>query len=110
MIFLDALIVNVALPDIGTAFDVGESGLQWMVTAYSLAMAVSMMTGATVADRWGRKHLDVAGLAVFVAASVACGLAPSIAVLNAARAVQGLAAAAVNVTSSASSSAASTPI
>ena len=99
MIFLDALIVNVALPDIGTAFDVGESGLQWMVTAYSLAMAASMMTGATVADRWGRKHLYVAGLAVFVAASVACGLAPSIAVLNAARAVQGLAAAAVNVTS-----------
>lgn len=108
MIFLDALIVNVALPDIGAAFGTGESGLQWTVTAYSLAMAVSMMTFAAVADRWGRRRLYVGGLVVFGTASVACGLAPTIEVLNAARGVQGLAAAAVNVTSLALVSAAFT--
>jgi EmrB/QacA subfamily drug resistance transporter len=99
MIFLDALIVNVALPSIQKSFDVGESGLQWVVTAYSLGMAVAIMSSATLADIYGRRRLYLAGIAVFTAASVACGLAPSIGVLNAARAVQGVAAATVNVTS-----------
>jgi len=99
MIFLDALIVNVALPSIQSDFRVGESGLQWVVTAYSLGMAVAIMSAGTLADILGRKRLYLVGVALFTASSLACGFAPSIEVLNAARAVQGVAAATVNVTS-----------
>lgn len=99
MIFLDALIVNVALPDIQRAFGVGEAGLQWVVAAYSLGMAVAIMSAATLADLHGRRLLYVIGVAVFTTASVACGLAPSLEVLNVARGVQGVAAATANVTS-----------
>ena len=99
MIYLDALIVNVALPSIQTDFRVGESGLQWVVTAYSLGMAVAIMSAGTLADLFGRRRVYLAGIALFTASSIACGLARSIDVLNAARAVQGIAAATVNVTS-----------
>jgi len=99
MIFLDALIVNVALPSIQQDFRVGESGLQWVVTAYSLGMAVAIMSAGTLADIFGRKRLYLAGIALFTASSVACGMAGSLDLLNAARAVQGVAAATVNVTS-----------
>src|SRR5882724_2452560 len=99
MIFLDALIVNVALPAIQSDFKVGESGLQWVVTAYSLGMAIAIMSGGTLADIYGRRKLYLAGIALFTAASAACGMASSLEVLNLARAVQGVAAAAVNVTS-----------
>src|SRR5450432_58174 len=99
MIFLDALIVNVALPSIQTDFKVGESGLQWVVTAYSLGMAVAIMSAATLADIHGRKRLYLAGIALFTASSAACGMAGSLDLLNLARAIQGVAAATVNVTS-----------
>jgi EmrB/QacA subfamily drug resistance transporter len=99
MIYLDALIVNVALPSIQTDFKVGESGLQWVVTAYSLGMAVAIMSAGTLADIFGRRKLYLAGIALFTVSSVACGMAGSLEVLNAARAVQGVAAATVNVTS-----------
>jgi EmrB/QacA subfamily drug resistance transporter len=99
MIYLDALIVNVALPSIQTDFKVGESGLQWVVTAYSLGMAVAIMSAGTLADLFGRRRLYLSGIALFTASSIACGLAGSIGFLNAARAVQGIAAATVNVTS-----------
>ncbi|HEY1434005.1 MAG TPA: DHA2 family efflux MFS transporter permease subunit [Thermoanaerobaculia bacterium] len=99
MIFLDALIVNVALPSIQMDFKVGEAGLQWVVTAYSLGMAIAIMSAGTLADIHGRRKLYFAGIALFTASSVACGLAQSLDVLNAARAIQGVAAATVNVTS-----------
>jgi EmrB/QacA subfamily drug resistance transporter len=99
MIFLDALIVNVGLPDIQRTFGVGEAGLQWVVAAYSLGMAVFIMSAATLADLHGRRRWYVAGIVVFTAASIACGLAPSLEVLNVARGVQGVAAATTNVTS-----------
>ncbi|MGB8437363.1 MAG: DHA2 family efflux MFS transporter permease subunit [Burkholderiales bacterium] len=99
MIFLDALIVNVALPSIQTSFDVGEEGLQWVVAAYSLGMAVFIMTAATLADLQGRRRWYVIGITVFVLASIVCGIAPSLDVLNIARGVQGVAAATANVTS-----------
>jgi EmrB/QacA subfamily drug resistance transporter len=99
MIFLDALIVNVALPDIQAEFGVGEEGLQWVVTAYSLGMAVFIMSGATVADLHGRKKVFLAGVTVFTLASLACGLAPNLAFLNVSRGIQGVAAAVANVTS-----------
>jgi len=99
MIFLDALIVNVALPSIQAGFGVGEDGLQWVVTAYSLGMAVIIMTAATLADVHGRRRWFLIGIVVFTLASGVCGMAPSLEVLNIARGVQGLAAATVNVTS-----------
>ena len=99
MIFLDALIVNVALPDIQRGFGVGEAGLQWVVAAYSLGMAIFIMQAATLADLYGRRRWYVAGIAVFTLASIACGLAPSLDMLNFARGVQGVAAATANVTS-----------
>ena len=99
MIFLDALIVNVGLPAIQAEFRVGEAGLQWVVTAYSLGMAVFIMSSATLADLHGRRRLYLAGIALFTAASIACGLAPDLDALNVARGVQGAAAAAVTVTS-----------
>jgi EmrB/QacA subfamily drug resistance transporter len=99
MIFLDALIVNVALPSIQAGFAVGEEGLQWVVAGYSLGMAVFIMTAATLADLHGRRRWYVTGITVFTLASIVCGIAPSLEVLSVARCVQGVAAATVNVTS-----------
>jgi EmrB/QacA subfamily drug resistance transporter len=99
MIFLDALIVNVALPAIQSDFRVGEAGLQWVVTAYSLGMAIAIMSSGTVADIYGHRKLYLAAIALFTVGSAACGMASSLGALNLARAVQGVAAATVNVTS-----------
>ena len=100
MIYLDALIVNVALPAIQSDFKVGEAGLQWgVVTVYSLGMAIAMMSAGTAADIYGLRKLYLGGIALSTAASAACGMAFSLEVLNLARAVQGVAAATVNVTS-----------
>ncbi len=99
MIYLDALIVNVALPAIQSDFKVGETGLQWVVTAYSLGMTIAIMSSGTAADIYGRRKLYLFGIALFTAASAACGMASSVEALNFSRAVQGVAAAMVNVTS-----------
>src|SRR4029450_14098238 len=98
MIYLDALIVNVALPAIQSDCKVGEAGLQWVVTAYSLGMAIAMMSAGTAADIYGLRKLYLGGIALFTAASAACGMAFSLEVLNLARAVPGVAAGAANVT------------
>src|SRR5262245_37879798 len=94
MIYLDALIVNVALPVIQSDFEVGEAGLQWVVTAYSLGMAIAMMSSGTAADIYGLRKLYLAGIALFTAASAACRMAVSLAVLNLAGAGRGVACAA----------------
>jgi len=99
MIFLDATIVNVAIPDIQRHFDTGEAGIQWVVAAYSLTMAMFIMTGATFGDLRGRRLAYVLGIVIFCLASAACALAPSLSVLVAARGVQGVGAAVVNVAS-----------
>src|SRR5262247_1795790 len=99
MIYLDALIVNVALPAIQSDFGVGESGLQWVVTAYSLGMTIAIMSSGTLADIYGRRKLYLAGIALFTVASAACGMTSSLVFLNLARGIQGIAAATVNVTS-----------
>src|SRR5256714_1949531 len=96
MIYLDALIVNVALPAIQSDFKVGEAGLQWGGTAYSLGMTIAIMSSATAADIYGRRKLYLCGIVLFTLASAACGMASSVETLNLARAVQGVAAATVN--------------
>jgi EmrB/QacA subfamily drug resistance transporter len=99
MIFLDAMIVNVAIPDIQHEFDAGESGIQWVVAAYSLTMAMFMMSGGTFGDHSGRRRAYMVGIVVFCVASLGCGLAPDIEVLVVSRGLQGVGAAIVNVAS-----------
>ncbi len=99
MIFVDATIVNVALPDIQADFGGGEGSLQWVVAAYTLTMAMFMMSSASAADRFGRRRVFLIGIVVFALGSALCGLAPSLETLSAARALQGIGAAILNVTS-----------
>lgn len=99
MIFLDATIVNVAIPDIQRHFDTGEAGIQWVVAAYSLTMAMFMMTGATFGDLRGRRRAYVIGIVLFSVASAACSAAPTLWFLVGARGLQGIGAAVVNVAS-----------
>ncbi|CAM5498419.1 MFS transporter OS=Streptomyces tendae OX=1932 GN=F3L20_25895 PE=4 SV=1 [Streptomyces tendae] len=93
LISLDALIVTVALPDIGRGLDVGMSGLQWVVDGYTLMFAALMLSAGALSDRIGAKRTFGGGLVLFVLASAACGLAPALGVLVAARLLQGMAAA-----------------
>ncbi len=93
MVILDASIVNVALPSIGRALGLSQGGLSWVVNAYVLTFGGFLLLGGRLADLLGRRWMFMTSLAVFSAASLAGGLAPSGAALVAARAVQGLAAA-----------------
>ncbi|MEV0322207.1 MFS transporter [Streptomyces sp. NPDC050658] len=95
LITLDASVVNVALPAIGDALGGGMSGLQWVVDAYTLAFAALMLSTGALSDRVGATRAYALGITVFTAASVACGLAPSLPALIGARVVQGVAAAVV---------------
>jgi MFS family permease len=70
--------------------DAGINGLEWTVNAYTLTFAVFLLTGAALGDRFGRRRMFAVGTAVFTAASAAAALAPSIAALDVARAVQGV--------------------
>lgn len=93
VITLDATIVNVALPAIRDDFGAGMRGLQWVLDSYTLMFAALLLSAGAVSDRIGAHRAVGTGMAVFVAASVACGLAPNVGVLIAARAVQGAGAA-----------------
>jgi EmrB/QacA subfamily drug resistance transporter len=93
MLMLDIAVVNTALSRIAEDLDTGLSGLQWVVDAYTLALASVVLTAGALADRLGRRRLFTYGLAIFTVASLACGLAQDIVMLNAARAVQGVGAA-----------------
>jgi EmrB/QacA subfamily drug resistance transporter len=95
MVALDALVVSTALADMGRDFGASIEALEWTVNAYTLSFAVLLMTGAAMGDRYGRRGVFAVGLALFVAASAACALAPSIGWLIAARAFQGVGAALV---------------
>lgn len=92
---LDALIVNVALPEIGRGFGGGITGLQWVVDGYTLMFAALLLSAGSITDRVGARRAFGAGLALFVAASAACGFAPNLGVLIAARLVQGAGAAVI---------------
>ncbi|MGW5464268.1 MFS transporter [Streptomyces sp. NPDC003996] len=93
LVLLDVTIVNVALPRIGSGLGADVSGLQWVVDGYALALASLMLTAGTLGDLHGHKRIVLIGLVVFGAGSLACGLAPGVAVLVAARVVQGIGAA-----------------
>src|SRR5439155_27177127 len=93
VITLDAVVVNVALPSIRRDFGGGITGLQWVVDGYTLMFAALLLWAGALSDRAGARRAFAAGLGLFVAASAACGLAPTMAALVAARFVQGAAAA-----------------
>jgi EmrB/QacA subfamily drug resistance transporter len=93
MTVLDNLVVNVALPTIHRDLGASVQALEWTVNAYILAFAVFLLTGAALGDRFGRKRMFIAGIAIFTAGSAAAALAPDSAMLIAARAAQGLGAA-----------------
>ncbi|WP_326822723.1 MFS transporter [Streptosporangium sp. NBC_01756] len=93
LISLDALIVTVALPDIGRSLGGGMSGLQWVVDGYTLMFAALMLSAGALSDRVGARRAFGGGLVLFALASAACGFAPDLGMLVAARLVQGAAAA-----------------
>src|SRR5271154_6513102 len=93
MASLDNLVVTTALPSIKAHLHAGLAGLQWTVNAYTLTFAVLLLTGAALGERYGRRRMFTAGLALFTAGSAAAALAPGIGWLIGARAVQGVGAA-----------------
>jgi EmrB/QacA subfamily drug resistance transporter len=90
MVTLDNLVVTTALPVIRHDLGASLEGLEWTVNAYTLSFAVLLLTGAALGDRFGRRRMFAIGLGIFTLASAAAALAPSIEVLVAARAIQGV--------------------
>ena len=93
MVILDATVVNVALPSVARSLNLHGGGLQWVITAYVLASGGLVLLGGRAADLVGRRVIFLSGLAIFTAASLASGLAPTAGALIAARAGQGVGAA-----------------
>src|SRR6201986_3689251 len=98
MLLVDVTIVNVALPDMARQLHTTFSDLQWVIDLYALVLGALVLTIGAVADRFGRRRLYLIGLVLFAAASLACGLAPNVSLLIAARGVQGVGAAAMFAT------------
>lgn len=90
MAFLDATVVNVALPTIGRGLHARVSGLQLVVTAYSVTLAALILLAGSLGDRLGRRRVFVTGVVWFTASSTLCALAPSSGLLIAARTLQGI--------------------
>jgi EmrB/QacA subfamily drug resistance transporter len=90
MLLLDGTIVNIAIPHIMTAFETGLSSVEWVMNAYVLAFAVTLVTFGRFGDLYGRRRMYIGGMVLFTAASLACGLAPGISWLVAFRVAQGL--------------------
>src|SRR6201992_2161574 len=91
VVFLDATIVNVALPSIGRELNAGLAGQQWVLEAYMLTMVSLLLVGGSLGDQFGRRRLFGIGLVAFGVTSILCALAPSEEFLIGARALQGIA-------------------
>ena len=89
MVILDVAIVNVALPSIQADLDFSQSNLQWVISAYAILFGGTLLLGGRLADLLGRRRLFMAGLALFTASSLLCGLAWSEASLIAFRGAPG---------------------
>jgi len=98
MTYLDNNIVNVAIPDIQRELGLSTAGIEWVVSAYILTFAGLLLVGGRLADAFGRRRLFIIGLAVFTASSLLAGFADGASALIAARALQGIGAAAVTPT------------
>jgi EmrB/QacA subfamily drug resistance transporter len=95
MLLLDITVVNTALPSIARSLHASFDDLQWVIDAYTLALAAIVLTAGSLADRFGRRLIFAAGLGVFALSSLAAGLAPDPTFLNIARAIQGIGGAAM---------------
>ena len=93
LVQLDVTVVNVALPDVRADLGTSLAGQQWVVDAYAVVLAGLLLVGGALGDRLGHRRVVLTGLVLFGAASLGCGVAPTVAVLVAARALQGLGAA-----------------
>jgi EmrB/QacA subfamily drug resistance transporter len=91
VVFLDATVINVALPAISDDLNAGLAGQQWVVEAYLLTMVSLLLVGGSLGDQFGRRRMFVAGLLGFGATSALCAIAPSVEFLVGARALQGVA-------------------
>jgi MFS transporter, DHA2 family, methylenomycin A resistance protein len=98
-VLLDVTVVNVALANMSSDLGTTRDGLQWVVDGYALVLASLMLSAGDLADLIGRRRVFAGGLLLFGASSLICALAPSVAVLVAGRAVQGVGAAAILPTS-----------
>jgi len=90
MLMLDISVINTALSKIAAGLDTGLTGLQWVVDAYTIPLAATVLTAGAIADRIGRRKLFLLGLVIFTVSSALCGAAGTIEVLVASRAVQGI--------------------
>jgi EmrB/QacA subfamily drug resistance transporter len=95
MLLLDVTVVNVALPAIRADLDASFGEMQWVIDAYALTLAATLLSAGALADRIGRRAIFAAGLAVFTACSVLCAVASSPVFLDLARAAQGIGGAAM---------------
>ncbi len=95
MLLLDITVVNTALPAIQRDLSASFTDLQWVIDAYTLALAAVVLTAGSIADRIGRRAVFAAGLGIFAASSLAAGLAPDATFLNISRAVEGIGGAAM---------------
>jgi EmrB/QacA subfamily drug resistance transporter len=91
--FIDGSVTNVALPAIGRDLGGGGADLPWIINAYLLPLSAMLLLGGAAGDHYGRRRMLIAGILLFALASIGCALAPSLAVLLASRAVQGIGAA-----------------
>jgi EmrB/QacA subfamily drug resistance transporter len=101
MLLVDVTIVSVALPSMAVDLHANLASLQWVVDAYALSLAALLLLSGSLADRFGRRRVFQAGLVLFASASFCCALAPTSGLLIAARAVQGVGAAAMFATNAA---------
>jgi EmrB/QacA subfamily drug resistance transporter len=90
VVFLDSTVVNVALPAISEGLDAGLSGQQWVVEAYMLTLVSLLLVGGSLGDQFGRRRIFVIGLVGFGVTSALCAVAPTVELLVAARALQGI--------------------
>jgi EmrB/QacA subfamily drug resistance transporter len=91
VVFLDGTVVNVALPAIAEDLDAGLAGQQWVVESYMLTLVALRLVGGSLGDQFGRRRVFTIGLVAFGATSALCAVAPSVELLIAARALQGIA-------------------
>ncbi len=91
--FVDGSVVNVALPTIGRSLEAGAAGLQWVINAYLLPLSALLLLGGAMGDKFGRRRMFLSGIALFTASSLLCALAPTLDLLLAGRALQGIGAA-----------------
>ena len=90
LIMLDSNIVAVSLPEIGHSLNASFTDIQWVISSYVLTYAALLLASGDYADLRGRRHAMVAGLIIFAIASVACGAATTVWIMDLARAVQGV--------------------